>query len=168
MRKKLSQNQTRPDLAHGMTCISPVRNDPYAFYNRLLLSGLRFAPAPVRTFMEDLETGRVIAAFDELCTGYLFGTDGVEAPESDIREFFSVELKEGDWITISGRYTPAPGQTVQSVARFAMVSGQLMSTEERVLIEACGRRQVLRSRSDLEFDNVVPFRPPVSPFGPGR
>lgn len=164
----MSQSRPPPDLPHGLTFISPVRTDPYAFHNRLLLSGLRFAPVPVKTFIEVLETVRVIAAIDAQCTGYLFGTDGVEASESDMFEFLSEELKAGDWITISGRYTPASGQTVQSMARFAMVGGRLISAEERVLIEACGRRQILRSRSDLKLDNVVPFTLGTSSFGPGR
>jgi hypothetical protein len=163
MQKKL----TSWNSAAGMTMISPVTADPVAFHNRLLLAGLRFAPVPVRTRLQELETGMVLSAHHETCTGYLFGTDGTEVPETDLYGFLSSELTDGGWITISGHYRPTPEEVVSSSARFAMLNGQLMVTEERVLHREDGTRELLRGRSDLEFDNVVPFRTEPTKFGYG-
>ncbi len=138
--------------------ISPISGDPVGFHNRLLLAGLRFSPEPVRTRIQQLETGLVLSAHDESCTGYLFGTDGAEASESDLYGFLAGELPEGGWITISGHYKPNPAQVVFSSDRFAMIEGRLMLTEERVLQREDGTRELLRARSDLNFQNVVPFR----------
>jgi hypothetical protein len=145
----------------GLTVISPILSDPAGFHSRLLLAGLRFAPIQVRVTLDDLPTGRVLKAVDDTCTGYLLGTDGAEASGSDLYGFLSSELMDGDWITISGHYRPTPRELVESKARFAMLEGRLIMSEKRVLKDANGHQRVLVSRSDLEFENVVPFRPEV-------
>lgn len=144
----------------GVTMIGPVPGDPHGFHNRLLLSGLRFAPVPVETALYETEGGVVIAAMSPECTGYLFSTDGLEAPESDLYRFLRAEMRDGDRVSISGEYAPADGSTVQSGAYFYRVDGQLMSAEERILIAPDGSRKLLLQRSDLAFGNVVAFTPP--------
>jgi len=156
---------TKRGITDGMTVISPILSDPVGFHSRLLLAGLRFAPVQVRIRLDDLSIGRVLTAVDDTCTGYLFGTDGAEAPGSDLYGFLSNELMDGDWITIFGHYRPTPQELVESKARFAMLEGRLMMSEERVLNDANGHRRILVSRSDLEFENVVPFRPEVAKAG---
>lgn len=141
-----------------MTMIGPIPGDPQGFHQRLLLSGLRFAPVTVRTSLYRIPAGPVIAAFDDSCTGYLFATDGFEAPESDLYRFLSGELRDGEALNISGEYAPGPDRTIRSDAHFRMVGGRLMCAEERVLLGPNGQRELLRSRTDLAFGNIVPLR----------
>jgi hypothetical protein len=161
----MTQQAIRADGGAGMTVIGPIPGDPQGFHQRLLLSGLRFAPVPVRTALYSLPTGMVIAAFDERCTGYLFATDGFEAPESDLYRFLSAELRDGEGVSISGEYAPDPDRTIRSEAHFRFVGGRLMCAEERVLLGPNGQRELLRSRTDLAFANVVPIRPRLPDLG---
>jgi hypothetical protein len=149
----------------GVTLIGPVQRDPDGFHRRLLISGLRLAPAPVQTFLQQTQLGPVIAAIGPECTGYLFSTDGLEAPESDLYRFLSAELRDGERVDISGEYAPSDGSTVRSSASFHCVDGRLMRAEERVLISPDGTRKVLLNRADLSFGNVVPFAAPATMTG---
>jgi hypothetical protein len=147
---------SKPDLnASGSTLIFPIRDDTGDFYQRLLMSGLRLAPVPVRVAITPFRGAWVLRAHDESCTGYLFATDGIEASESDLFQFLSQELSEDDRLTIAGRYSPAPGTIVETEAHFLMVRGRLLSSERRVMTGQDGARVLLRSRSDLSHDNVV-------------
>lgn len=143
----------------------PIPHDPRGFHRRLLLAGFRFAPVPVLACLHETPLGPAIVACHESCTGYLFATDGVEASETDLFHFLSAELQDGEGISISGQYVPNPGHLIQSDAHFRKVGDRLLSTEERVLTGPGGLREVLISRSDLLFGNVVPLRPRAPDFG---
>lgn len=162
----MSVKMRRAQEVMGVTMIGPVPGDPQGFHQRLLISGLRLAPAPVETAVYQTEEGVSIAAMSPDCTGYLFSTDGLEASESDLYRFLSAELRDGDRVTISGEYAPDEGSTVCSSASFHRVEGRLMYAEERVLLRTDGTRRVLLQRADLAFGNVVPFAGRVPMTGP--
>lgn len=145
----------------GVTVLGPVPGDVTGFYHRMILSGLRLAPSTeVRFSLSETGLGPTIVAYDRSCTGYLFGADMFEAPESDLYGFLSRELPEGGNLWVAGHYTQPSGDEIRSGARFLMFQGRLMTSEDRVLIRPCGERHVLRSRTDIKFDNVVPFGHP--------
>ncbi|PTX52426.1 hypothetical protein IQ03_01322 [Gemmobacter caeni] len=141
----------------GVTLIYPVPEDADGFYQRLLLSGLRLAPVPVHVSLSPVNGRNVLVARNEACTGYLFATDGIEAPESDLFRFLSQELSNGERLTISGRYAPDPGTVIETESHFLMLGGRLMTSERRVMTGPGGERTLLRSRSDLSHDNIVPL-----------
>lgn len=159
-REKEEETMIRPkkmdQSAIGATLIFPIPNDTGDFYQRMLMSGLRIAPIPVRVAIIRLKGGGwVLKAQDEACTGYLFATDGIEASESDLFRFLSQQLSDEERLTIAGRYSPSPGVTIDTEAHFLMMNGRLLSSERRVMTGEDGSQVLLRSRSDLSHGNVV-------------
>jgi len=143
----------------GVTLVYPLPEDADAFYQRLILSGLRLAPVPVQASVTQTQGYNVLLARHDACTGYLFATDGIEAPESDLYRFLSEELSERGRLTISGRYVPTPGSIVVAEAHFLMIGGRLLTSERRVMTGSDGDYVILRSRSDLKDDNVISLPP---------
>ena len=157
----LQANQERAETL-CLTMISGIRRDPKGFQTRLLAAGLLFAPGPVRIRLHTLEEGPAISAVGPACTGYLYGADGVEASETDLYRFLEGELRDGEAVLIFGKYAPEEGRTVKSTGYFMRVNGRIRSAEERTLIDADGRVEDLKRRSDIEFGNVVPLRGPTA------
>lgn len=148
----------RRSEGQGVTIITPVPQDHHGFYKRLLMAGLRMARSEIKIGVNTLPEGPAIFATGPDCTGYLFATDGIEASESDLYRFLHEELNEGQGVNIFGKYVPEPGKLVQSMAYFRHFEGRIMCSEERTLIGADGTIETLRRRSDLQHDNIVPFR----------
>lgn len=142
----------------GVTYIAPISGDPEGFYKRLLVSGLRFSAGPAKLGYYTGPEGITIAAAGVGCTGYLFGTDNMEVPETDLFEFLRNELSEDQGINIFGRYAPDPEKVIRSRSYFRRVNDVIMSSEDRVLFLPDGSSEVLRNRSDIEQGNVVPYR----------
>lgn len=144
----------------GVTMISGILGDARGFYARLLTSGLRLSLSPVPISLHTLPDGALITAQERDCTGYLLAADGIEASESDLYRFLHAELAEGQGINVFGRYAPDEGKLIQSMAHYRHVEGRIMCSERRVLHDGLGGVELLRSRSDIEHDNVVPLRRP--------
>lgn len=151
----MSQVKQRKNPDQGMTVISLIPNDPAKFYKHLLMSGIRLSQNKARVGLFRLHDGGVISATGPDCTGYLFATDGIEVSESDLFRFLSTELEEGQAVNIFGRYSPEPDKTVQSRAHFLRLDGRIMCVEERRLTSADGQVEMLRSRADIDFDNIT-------------
>lgn len=142
----------------GVTHIAPIAADPNGFYKRLLVSGLRLSAGPARLGFYKQPEGLTISAVGVGCTGYLLGTDNMEAPETDLFLFLRKELSEGQGVNIFGRYAPDPEKIIRSRSYFRRVNGVIMCAEDRVLFLPDGSSEVLRNRSDIAHGNVVPLR----------
>lgn len=160
------QEKRRRPEDQGVTIIAPLPSDHQGFHNRLLMAGLRLSPSKVTIGVGALPEGPAILATGPDCTGYLFGTDGVEASESDLYRFLLEELREGQGVNIFGKYAPEPGKLVRSMAHFRHFEGRIMCSEERTLIGADTTVETLHRRSDLKQGNVVPFRMPRTDTDP--
>lgn len=140
---------------NGITMVQLFRDDYHEFCNRLIMAGLRFSHQEVDTGFKRVDEHMVIVSVGEGCTGYLFGTDGIEVAESDLYDFLSSELYENEIINIFGQYLSGPDTTIRSTAHFRKFEGRIQCSEKRVLMGPDGEVRTLKRRTDLAFENVV-------------